>query len=98
MGYLNDGGDVGIFDATNTTRERRFRTVPMFIASDKVLERCWHAEFNVLFIESICNDPVVLKENYEMKLKNSGSRCLLCLVQTTRRWTRTRRDATSKSA
>lgn len=38
----------------------------------KVLERCWHADINVLFIESICNDPVLLKKNYEMKLSNSG--------------------------
>lgn len=38
----------------------------------KVLERCWHADINVLFIESICDDPVLLKKNYEMKLSNSG--------------------------
>lgn len=48
------------------------------MGSDKVLERCWHAEFNVLFIESICNDPVLLKANYEMKLKNSGFIIPLC--------------------
>lgn len=64
---------MGIFDATNTTRERRCELLACIICSNKVLERCWHAEFNVLFIESICNDPVLLKENYEMKLKNSGS-------------------------
>ena len=72
MGFLNEGGDVGIFDATNTTRERRLPLSRGIMGSNKVLERCWHAEFNVLFIESICNDPVLLKANYEMKLKNSG--------------------------
>ena len=43
-----------------------------FTCRQKVLERCWHADINVLFIESICNDPVLLKKNYEMKLSNSG--------------------------
>ena len=37
------------------------------------MERCWHAEFDVLFIESICDDPVLLKKNYDMKLSNSGN-------------------------
>lgn len=38
----------------------------------KILERCYHANVDVLFIESICNDPVLLNKNYEMKLSNSG--------------------------
>ena len=61
MGFLLEGGDVGIFDATNTTRKRR----------KQILERCWHADVDVLFIESICDDPILLKQNYEMKLSNS---------------------------
>ena len=39
----------------------------------KILERCYHANVDVLFIESICNDPVLLNKNYEMKLSNSGT-------------------------
>ena len=61
MGFLLEGGDVGIFDATNTTRKRR----------KQILERCWHADVDDLFIESICDDPILLKQNYEMKLSNS---------------------------
>lgn len=61
MAFLKSGGDVGIFDATNTTRKRR----------RQIVERCWHADVDILFIESICNDPVLLAKNYEMKLSNS---------------------------
>ena len=61
MTFLQNGGDVGIFDATNTTRNRR----------KQIVERCWHADVDILFIESICNDPVLLAKNYEMKLSNS---------------------------
>ncbi|KAK8806975.1 hypothetical protein WA158_003734 [Blastocystis sp. Blastoise] len=57
---LEEDGDVGIFDATNTTRARRA----------DILERCGHADLDVLFIESICNDKNVLNQNYEMKLKS----------------------------
>ena len=52
---------MGIFDATNTTRQRR----------QEILDRCYHADVDILFIESICDDPVLLRKNYEMKLSNS---------------------------
>ena len=39
----------------------------------KILERCYHANVDVLFIESICDDHVLLSKNYDMKLSNSGS-------------------------
>lgn len=72
MGFLKDGGDVGIFDATNTTRQRRYFQSFEMMFRKQILERCWHADVDILFIESICNDPVLLKKNYEMKLSNSG--------------------------
>lgn len=72
MGFLKDGGDVGIFDATNTTRQRRYFQPFEMMFRKQILERCWHADVDILFIESICNDPVLLKKNYEMKLSNSG--------------------------
>ena len=74
MAFLQDGGDVGIFDATNTTRQRRYLSVcrKSVIFRKEIVERCWHADVDVLFIESICNDPVLLNKNYEMKLSNSG--------------------------
>ena len=75
-------GYVGIFDATNTTLDRRAA----------VLERCLRhfgadpaastasasptglaakPPVQVVFIESICDDPVILDRNYDMKLSNA---------------------------
>ena len=53
---------VAIFDATNTTVARRA----------KLVARCAAAEgVSLVFVESICDDPVVLKRNYHMKLQNA---------------------------
>ncbi|KAG0056415.1 hypothetical protein BGZ83_005130 [Gryganskiella cystojenkinii] len=59
IAWLKRGGRVGIHDATNSTRERR-----------KLLLNRLRLEPNcrVLFIESICTDPVVLAQNMNMKL------------------------------
>jgi len=57
----DDSAEVGIYDATNTTRERR----------DVVRERCLAAGHQVVFIESICNDPEILEANIrENKLRS----------------------------
>lgn len=52
----------GIFDATNTTRARRCA----------VAQRCAEASppVTLIFLESICNDPEILQNNYSMKLSN----------------------------
>lgn len=57
---------VAFFDATNTTRSRRA----------KLLERNRKERKAVLmvFVESICDDGVVLRRNYELKLQNNGAR------------------------
>lgn len=52
--YLQNGGEVAIFDATNTTRERR-RTV-----SNYCTETCG---FRVFFVESICDSQEVIQSN-----------------------------------
>ncbi|KAG0256507.1 hypothetical protein BG011_004455 [Mortierella polycephala] len=59
--WLKQGGRVGIHDATNSSRERR-----------KMLLNRLESEPNcrVLFIESICTDPVVLAHNISMKLSS----------------------------
>ncbi|KAF8949051.1 hypothetical protein BGZ46_005209, partial [Entomortierella lignicola] len=59
--WLKQGGRVGIHDATNSSRERR-----------KLLLNRLESEPNcrVLFIESICTDPVVLTHNITMKLSS----------------------------
>lgn len=57
---------VAIFDATNTTRLRR----------EKLSQRCREAPNGVtlIFVESICDDPVILQRNYRMKLQNADYR------------------------
>eukprot|EP00929_Paragymnodinium_shiwhaense_P035810 TRINITY_DN19290_c0_g3_i1.p1 TRINITY_DN19290_c0_g3~~TRINITY_DN19290_c0_g3_i1.p1 ORF type:complete len:544 (-),score=109.25 TRINITY_DN19290_c0_g3_i1:126-1757(-) len=60
-----DDVSVAIFDATNTTKRRR-----------KVIqERCAAlCGITALFVESICDDPEVLEQNYRMKLGNDDYR------------------------
>jgi hypothetical protein len=61
--WLESGGEVAIFDATNTTRDRRA----------SVLETCreFSPDVHVIFIESICNDAQVLESNFMQKVTNS---------------------------
>ncbi|XP_064822305.1 6-phosphofructo-2-kinase/fructose-2,6-bisphosphatase 4-like [Oncorhynchus masou masou] len=52
--YLTvEGGQVAVFDATNTTRERRW-TITRFAEQNG---------FKVFFVESVCEDPDVIAEN-----------------------------------
>lgn len=60
---LDHGGSVGIFDATNSTLERRK------LIMDKVRQRAG-PELGVLFLESLCIDENLLESN--MRLKLSG--------------------------
>lgn len=59
---LNQGGAVGILDATNSTIKRRQQVV------DHIRQR--EPKLGILFIESICRDPHLLEAN--MRLKLSG--------------------------
>ncbi|KAG0347780.1 hypothetical protein BG004_006952, partial [Podila humilis] len=59
IAWLKKGGRVGIHDATNSSRERR----KMLLNRLKCEPNC-----RVLFVESICTDPVVLAQNISMKL------------------------------
>jgi len=51
--WLAHGGDVGIHDATNATRERR----------RLIRERCDAAGKRVLFVESVCRDASIVEAN-----------------------------------
>jgi broad specificity phosphatase PhoE/predicted kinase len=53
VAWLAHDGQVAIYDATNTTRERRAT----------VRARCERAGFQVLFIEIRCDDPSVIEAN-----------------------------------
>ncbi|XP_046334691.1 6-phosphofructo-2-kinase/fructose-2,6-bisphosphatase 3-like isoform X3 [Haliotis rufescens] len=52
--FLENGGEVGVVDATNTTRERRKMLVNMFTVEH---------QFKLFFVESICDDPEVVEAN-----------------------------------
>mmetsp|Transcript_6882 Transcript_6882/g.17136 ORF Transcript_6882/g.17136 Transcript_6882/m.17136 type:complete len:656 (-) Transcript_6882:490-2457(-) len=59
--WLNsDAGQVAIFDATNTTHERRQFLVAKF-----------HGNYQYMFIESICTDEKILEQNYRYKMRYS---------------------------
>ncbi|CAE8590687.1 unnamed protein product [Polarella glacialis] len=61
-----DGCACGIFDATNTTVARR----------KAVMARCAQESppVRLVFLESICNDEIILQNNYQMKLGNDDYR------------------------
>ena len=63
LDWLQEGGDVSVFDATNTTNKRRW----------EVFRHCQRRSpvLRVIFVESICDDPKVLESNYMQKAKNS---------------------------
>ena len=60
---LIEGGSIGILDATNSTLNRRKAIMK------RIRERAGPA-LNVLFVESLCQDKVLLESN--MRLKLSG--------------------------
>ena len=51
--WLSAGGEIAIYDATNSTRERR-----AFVRSE-----CQARGVQVIYIESICNDPQIIDAN-----------------------------------
>jgi len=55
ISWLLEDGQVAIFDATNSTVERR----------QWVINECHSRQFQVLFVESICNDPSIIEENVQ---------------------------------
>lgn len=63
---------VGILDATNTTAERRRRVLQLCndAGREMAAEEGKYAPLRVIFLESICDDPRLLSDNYKMKLRN----------------------------
>jgi broad specificity phosphatase PhoE len=53
LAFLRGGGDIGLYDATNNTRERR----------DFVRARCTAEGLEPVFVESICSDPALVETN-----------------------------------
>jgi hypothetical protein len=70
LAWLRGGeGDVGIFDATNTTDQRRRLIIEHCNSQRK--DQPLGAEISVLFVESICDDPEVLENNIRQKIDSS---------------------------
>jgi broad specificity phosphatase PhoE len=70
------GGEVAIFDATNTTKSRRsmiWATLMREHGSSCDGGKCGNdrAEYELIFIESICNDGAVLDANLRQKVHHS---------------------------
>ena len=61
---------VAIFDATNTTKNRR----------RALAERAQSESVGLLFVESICDDEEILNRNYELKLQNEGWNVFIRLI------------------
>jgi 6-phosphofructo-2-kinase/fructose-2,6-biphosphatase 2 len=59
--WLRDGGNVGIHDATNSTRARRAK-IEARVAKEKGIV--------VIFLESVCNDPAVIAANVALKVSS----------------------------
>ncbi|MEJ1270030.1 putative gene 29427 [Cricetulus griseus] len=51
--FTEESGQIAVFDATNTTRERR----------DMILNFAEQNAFKVFFVESVCDDPDVIAAN-----------------------------------
>ncbi|GAB9468209.1 6-phosphofructo-2-kinase/fructose-2,6-biphosphatase [Globisporangium polare] len=61
------GGDVAVFDATNTTKHRRQTLLDTFDAFAKTNKMSVH----VVFIESICTNEAVINANITQKVTSS---------------------------
>jgi broad specificity phosphatase PhoE len=53
IAWLARDGDVAIYDATNSTRERRAQ----------IRRRCELAGVDLFFVENVCTDPALVEEN-----------------------------------
>ncbi len=64
-----DAIDIAVFDATNTTRERRHWLASALVDKEKALGGA--IRFQLVFIESICTDETIIRANVrETKLKS----------------------------
>lgn len=59
---MSDDCPVGIFDATNSTIKRRE------LIKERISKRMQGQNYNVLFLESICNDLDIVENNIKLKL------------------------------
>ncbi|KAL4558386.1 hypothetical protein LXL04_036585 [Taraxacum kok-saghyz] len=58
--WMEEGGQVGIFDATNSTSERR-----------NMLMKMAEGKCKIIFLETICNDRQIIERNIRLKIQQS---------------------------
>ncbi|KAI4382443.1 hypothetical protein MLD38_008407 [Melastoma candidum] len=60
ISWMQEGGQVGIFDATNSTRRRR-----------NMLMKMAEGNCKIIFLETICNDERIIERNIRLKIQQS---------------------------
>ncbi|KAG6535589.1 hypothetical protein ZIOFF_000611 [Zingiber officinale] len=60
IAWMQEGGQVGIFDATNSSRKRRNMLMKMAAGKCKII-----------FLETICNDERIIESNIRLKIQQS---------------------------
>lgn len=60
ISWMQEGGQVGIFDATNSTRRRR-----------NLLMKMAEGNCKIIFLETICNDQSIIERNIRLKIQQS---------------------------
>uniref|UniRef100_A0A1D1ZJR1 6-phosphofructo-2-kinase/fructose-2, 6-bisphosphatase n=1 Tax=Anthurium amnicola TaxID=1678845 RepID=A0A1D1ZJR1_9ARAE len=60
LSWMQEGGQVGIFDATNSTRKRR-----------NMLMKMAEGQCKIIFLETICNDERIIERNICLKIQQS---------------------------
>ncbi|KAK4780594.1 hypothetical protein SAY87_016700 [Trapa incisa] len=60
ISWMQEGGQVGVFDATNSTRKRR-----------NLLMKLAEGKCKIIFLETICNDQRIIDRNIRLKIQQS---------------------------
>ncbi|KAK4355973.1 hypothetical protein RND71_024944 [Anisodus tanguticus] len=60
IAWMQEGGQVGIFDATNSSSRRR-----------NMLMKMAEGNCKIIFLETICNDPKLIERNIRLKVQQS---------------------------
>ncbi|KAI5408617.1 6-phosphofructo-2-kinase/fructose-2,6-bisphosphatase [Lathyrus oleraceus] len=60
LSWMHEGGQVGIFDATNSNRRRR-----------NMLMKLAEGKCKIIFLETICNDVNIIEKNIRLKIQQS---------------------------
>ncbi|CAN1180239.1 FKFBP [Linum perenne] len=60
IAWMQEGGQVGIFDATNSTRQRR-----------NMLMNMAEGKCKIIFLETLCNDRRIIERNIRLKIQQS---------------------------